>query len=131
MMIVQETMQGRLTVKQEKFCREYARSGNAVQSYISAYEKNNSYSAAGVESHRLLKNPKIKARLQELYKTQNAEKIMQAEEIQTTLTEIARTGSIKDRLKAIDILCKMGGLYISKQELEITNAIPIVIKDDV
>ena len=131
MMIVQETMQGRLTVKQEKFCREYARSGNAVQSYISAYEKNNSYSAAGVESHRLLKNPKIKARLQELYKTQNAEKIMQAEEIQTTLTEIARTGSIKDRLRAIDILCKMGGLYISKQELEITNAIPIVIKDDV
>ena len=130
-MIVQETMQGRLTVKQEKFCREYARSGNAVQSYISAYEKNNSYSAAGVESHRLLKNPKVKARLQELYKTQNAEKIMQAEEIQTTLTEIARTGSIKDRLKAIDILCKMGGLYISKQELEITNAIPIVIKDDV
>ena len=131
MMINLETMQGRLTVKQEKFCREYARSGNAVQSYISAYEKNNSYSAAGVESHRLLKNPKIKARLQELYKTQNAEKIMQAEEIQTTLTEIARTGSIKDRLKAIDILCKMGGLYISKQELEITNAIPIVIKDDV
>ena len=130
-MINLETMQGRLTVKQEKFCREYARSGNAVQSYISAYEKNNSYSAAGVESHRLLKNPKVKARLQELYKTQNAEKIMQAEEIQTTLTEIARTGSIKDRLKAIDILCKMGGLYISKQELEITNAIPIVIKDDV
>ena len=130
-MINLETMQGRLTVKQEKFCREYAMSGNAVQSYISAYEKNNSYSAAGVESHRLLKNPKVKARLQELYKTQNAEKIMQAEEIQTTLTEIARTGSIKDRLKAIDILCKMGGLYISKQELEITNAIPIVIKDDV
>lgn len=126
-----QPMQGRLTVKQEKFCLEYAKSGNAVQSYISAYEKNNSYSCAGVESHRLLKNPKIKARLKELYELQNAEKIMQAEEIQTTLTEIARTGSIKDRLKAIDILCKMGGLYISKQELEITNSIPIVIKDNV
>ena len=126
-----ESMQGRLTAKQEKFCREYASSGNAVQSYISAYEKNNSYSAAGVESHRLLKNPKIKARLKELYETHNAEKIMQAEEIQTTLTDIARNGSIKDRLKAIDILCKMGGLYISKQELEITNAIPIVIRDNI
>ena len=52
--------------------------------------------------------------MKELYETHNAEKIMQAEEIQTTLTEIARTGSIKDRLKAIDILCKMGGLYISQ-----------------
>ena len=126
-----ESMQGRLTAKQEKFCREYASSGNAVQSYISAYEKNNSYSAAGVESHRLLKNPKIKGRLKELYETHNAEKIMQAEEIQTTLTDIARNGSIKDRLKAIDILCKMGGLYISKQELEITNSIPIVIRDNI
>ena len=126
-----ESFQGRLTVKQEKFCLEYARTGNAVQSYIKAYQKDNSYSAAGVESHRLLKNPKIKGRLKELYETHNAEKIMQAEEIQTTLTEIARTGSIKDRLKAIDLLCKMGGLYISKQELEITNSIPIVIKDNI
>ena len=124
-------MQGRLTAKQEKFCREYASSGNAVKSYLSAYSKGNSYSAAGSEASKLLKNPRIRARLKELYETQNAEKIMQAEEIQTTLTEIARTGSIKDRLKAIDILCKMGGLYISKQELEITNAVPIVIKDNI
>ena len=126
-----ESMQGRLTAKQEHFCREYASSGNAVKSYQAAYSKGNSYSAAGSEAHKLLKNPKIKARLKELYETHNAEKIMQAEEIQTTLTEIARTGSIKDRLKAIDILCKMGGLYISKQELEITNSIPIVIKDNI
>ena len=126
-----ESMQGRLTVKQEKFCLEYAKSGNAVQSYISAYEKNQSYSAAGVESHKLLKNPKIKARLKELYESHNAKKIMQAEEIQTSLTDIARNGSTRDKLKAIDILCKMGGLYISKQELEITNSIPIVIKDNI
>lgn len=126
-----ETMQGRLTVKQEKFCLEYAKSGNAVQSYISAYEKENSYSCAGVESHRLLKNPKIKARLKELFETHNAEKIMQAEEIQKRLTDIARDSNIKNSLKAIELLCKMGGLFISKQELEITNSIPIVIKDNV
>ena len=126
-----ESMYGRLTTKQEKFCREYASSGNGVKSYLAAYSKGNSYGAAGAEANKLLKNPKIKARLKELYETHNAEKIMQAEEIQTTLTDIARNGSIKDRLKAIDILCKMGGLYISKQELEITNSIPIVIKDNV
>ena len=126
-----ESFQGRLTAKQEKFCREYASSGNATKSYLSAYSKGNSYSAAGSEAHKLLKNPKIKGRLKELYETHNAEKIMQAEEIQTSLTEIARTGSTKDRLKAIDLLCKMGGLYISKQELAITESIPIVIRDNI
>lgn len=131
MTVKPQPMLGRLTAKQEKFCREYAATGNAVKSYQAAYSKGNSYSCAGSEASKLLKNPRITARLKELYETHNAEKIMQAEEIQTTLTEIARTGSIKDRLKAIDILCKMGGLYISKQELEITNSIPIVIKDNV
>lgn len=126
-------MQGRLTVKQENFCLNYASSGNAVQSYISAYEKNSSYSAAGVESSRLLKNPKIKARLQELYKVHNAEKIMQAEELQEMLTDIARDKSIsyKDRLKAMDMICKTGGFYVNKQELEITNSIPVVIRDNI
>ena len=126
-----ETMQGRLTAKQEKFCLEYASSGNAVQSYISAYEKNNSYSAAGVESHRLLKNPKIKARLIELDKTHKSEKIAQAEEIQIALTDVIRNGKTRDKLKAIELLCKIKGLFINKQELEITNSIPIVIKDNI
>ena len=68
------SMKGRLTVKQEKFCLEYAKAGNAVQAYLKAYSKNNSYSAAGVESCRLLKNPKIQARLRELHETHNAKK---------------------------------------------------------
>lgn len=127
-----DTMQGRLTAKQEKFCLEYARTGNAVRSYISAYEKENSYSAAGVESHRLLKNPKIRARLQELDKIHTSEKIAQAEEMQIALTDIIRnSNSTRDRLKSIELLCKIKGLFISKQELEITNSIPVVIRDNV
>lgn len=124
--------QGKLTVKQEKFCLEYANSGNAVQSYIKAYNKENSYSAAGVESHRLLKNPKIQARLKELHETHNAKKIMQVEEMKKRLTDIARDdSSIKNALKAIELLAKLGGLFVSKQELEINSSIPVVIKDNV
>ena len=125
-------MKGRLTVKQENFCLEYAKAGNAVRAYLKAYSKNNSYSAAGVESCRLLKNPKIQARLKELHETHNAKKIMQVEEMKTRLTNIARDdNNIKASLKAIELLAKLGGLFISKQELEITNAIPVVIKDNV
>ena len=126
------SMKGRLTVKQENFCLEYAKAGNAVRAYLKAYSKNNSYSAAGVESCRLLKNPKIQARLKELHETHNAKKIMQVEEMKTRLTNIARDdNNIKASLKAIELLAKLGGLFISKQELEITNAIPVVIKDNV
>lgn len=122
---------GKLTVKQENFCLEYAKSGNATKSYLKAYSKDNSYSAAGVESCRLLKNPKIKARLQELHKIHNAKKIMQVEEMKERLTNIARDDdSIKNALKAMELLAKIGGLFVSKQELEINNSIPIVIVDN-
>ena len=126
------SMKGRLTVKQEKFCLEYAKAGNAVQAYLKAYSKNNSYSAAGVESCRLLKNPKIQARLRELHETHNAKKIMQVEEMKKRLTDIARDDSnIKASLKAMELLAKMGGLFISKQEVEINNSVPVVINDNV
>ena len=125
-------VQGRLTVKQEKFCLEYAKTGNATKSYLKAYSKDNSYSAAGVESCRLLKNPKIKARLQELHETHNAKEIMQVEEMKKRLTDIARDdNSVKNALKAIELLAKLGGLFVSKQELEINSSIPVVIKDNV
>lgn len=127
-------VRGRLTAKQENFCIEYAKTGNAVKSYIKAYQKQNSYSAAGVEAHRLLKNPKIKAKLQALYEEHNAEKIMQAEEIQERLTQIARGDNgekVKDKLKAMELLGKMGGMFISKQELDINSTIPVVIRDNI
>lgn len=115
-------LQGRLTVKQEKFCLEYAKTGN---------QKKNAYSAAGVESHRLLKNPKIKARLKEIHERHNAEKIMQIEEMKMRLTNIARGDNIKEALKAMELLAKTSGLFVSKQEFEINTAVPIVIKDNV
>ena len=125
-------LQGRLTVKQEKFCLEYAKTGNGTRSYLSAYSPNNSNSAAGSEAHKLLKNPKIKARLKEIHERHNAEKIMQVEEMKMRLTNIARDeGSIKNALKAIELLAKIGGLFVSKQEFEINTAVPIVIKDNV
>ena len=123
----------KLTVKQEKFCIEYSRTGNAVKSYINAYNKpKDKYNSAGVESNRLLKNPKIKARLRELYESHNRKKIMQAEEMKIKLTELARDSEDrKSALKAIELLAKMGGLFISRQELDISSSIPVVIKDDI
>ena len=123
----------RLTVKQEKFCLEYARTGNAVQSFIKAYNKpKDRYNSAGVESNRLLKNPKIQKRLQEIHSLHNAKKIMQIEEMKERLTKLARDDDDrKSALKAMELLGKISGAFINKQELEITNALPVVLKDDI
>lgn len=51
--------------RHEAFCQQYARTGNAVQSYLSVY-KDSSYEAAGVSSSRLLEHAGILARVSEL-----------------------------------------------------------------
>jgi phage terminase small subunit len=49
----------KLTPKQEKFADEYLVDLNALRAYRAAYPNCKSDNAAGVEGHRLLKNPKI------------------------------------------------------------------------
>lgn len=48
-----------LTVKQKKFADEYIISGNATEAYKKAGYKASSDRIAGVEGHKLLRNPKI------------------------------------------------------------------------
>ena len=47
----------------------------------------------------------------------------QAEKIKTEVTA-------KDRLKAAEMLAKVNGMFITKQELDVHGTIPVVIKDD-
>ena len=56
----------KLTPKQELFCQEYMIDSNATQAYKRAGYSANSDEVAGVEGHKLLKNPKIHARIEEL-----------------------------------------------------------------
>lgn len=60
-----------LTPKQEAFCREYAKGGNAKEAYRSAYDAENmNDGAVYVAASRLLDNAKISNRVHEL--TQDA-----------------------------------------------------------
>lgn len=54
-----------LTPKQELFCQEYIKDMNATQAYLRAGFSKKA-TTAGVEGHKLLKNPKVKQRIQEL-----------------------------------------------------------------
>lgn len=61
------TPKGGLTVKQETFAQAYVEEGNASEAYRRAYSvKGKSANAVSVEACRLLENPKVALRIDEL-----------------------------------------------------------------
>ena len=136
-----------LSPQQEKFCIEYLSSGNGKASYMAAFEVTNS-GTARVNASKLLKRPEIQARLAELQAEMASAKICAATEIQERLSSIARREeteilylpngakvekptSIRDSVKALELLAKVNGMFISKSEVDISGVVPVVIRDDV
>lgn len=142
-----------LNQKQEKFCLAYAKSGNARQSYLEAGYKCKP-EVADASASQLLKNPKVKERLAELYDKVANEKVADIREMQEVLTSIIRKqmdeevivvegdgdgcssarrmrkeATLKDIVNAINTLAKMQGGF--NTNVNITGSIPIVIVDDV
>ena len=75
---------GKLTPKQNKFAEEYVNTGNASEAYRRAYDvaKTTSNEVIAVEGSRLLTDPNISLRVQEL-------KTKEAEAFQITRKEVA------------------------------------------
>ena len=142
-----------LSVKQEKFCLEYAKSGNQRQAYINAGYKCKNDNSADASASALLRNPKVKARLAELYKEIENAAIADVIEMQKTLTTIIRQQmeeevivvesvgdfmsearkmnkkpAIKDVISAINTLGKMQGLFVDKVEAEMDMDFNITVK---
>lgn len=110
---------------QENFCLEYAKSGNARESYMKAGYTGKK-SSCGTLASKLLRNPAIQARLKELSAESNGAKIAGVIECQEILTSIARNAEADDanRIKAIHLLLKVQGAYVTKINLQTT---PVVI----
>jgi phage terminase small subunit len=99
------------------------------------------YSGTGVTARavasRLLKSPKICARLRELGEQTTSEAVLTIEQRKEKLSQIAieaSTGEKRDyqaAIKAIDALNKMDGAYILRQEVDVRGAMPVVLVDDV
>ena len=131
-----------LNPKQEIFCLEYSKSGNATEAYRTAYGATND-SIAATNASRLIRNAKIQDRLKELSDELSSEKIMDARELQERLTAIARgevteeiflngertqrQATIRDKLKAIELLCRVQGLFLSKTDINVSGLVPVVI----
>lgn len=138
-----------LSIKQEKFCIEYAKSGNARQAYKKAGYQCKNDASADASASQLLRNPKVKERLAELTEEVKNNAIADIQEMQETLTKIIRqnieeevimfdpasgvqrekkTPAVKEIISAINTLGKMQGAFIEK--LDVTGALPVVIAGD-
>ena len=141
-----------LSMKQEKFCLEYAKSGNQRQAYLLAGYKVNSDEVADAAASRLLRNVNVQARLAELAEEAKNASIADIVEMQQTLTAIIRKQmteevivvesvgdymtearkmdkepSIKDIINAITTLGKMQGAFIEKVQQEVDMDLNIVV----
>lgn len=136
-----------LKPKQERFCVEYLKTGNAAQSYKLSFGISND-NAARASSCRLLKSAAIQNRLSELQAEINNEKILTAQEIQERLSSIARreatetitlpngeqvqkATSIRDATRALELLAKINGMFITRQEVDLNGVLPVFIQDDI
>jgi len=142
-----------LTIKQEKFCIEYAKSGNARQAYKSAGYQCKNDASVDASASQLLRNPKVKERLAELTEEVKDASIADIKEMQEKLTEIIRQKAeeevivvinkgdfmqeaqkmmkkpaIKEVISAIEKLGKMQGAFTDN--VNVNGVVPVVIAGD-
>lgn len=117
----------KLTPKQQKFCEEYAASGNATQSAIAAgYSPKTAYSI-GEEN---LRKPEIIAEIKRVSQRATKARIMKIEARKERLSEIAWNSVDENAvIRSIEALNKMDGLYIQKHEVQVTRSLADIIKE--
>jgi phage terminase small subunit len=138
-----------LTMKQELFCVEYAKTGNARQAYKKAGYACKNDEVVDAAASRLLSQVKVKERLAELTEEAKNNAIADIQEMQEKLTAIIRqelteevivsdqiagvqrltkTSSIKDVISAIEKLGKMQGAFVDRMNLD--GALQVVFEGE-
>lgn len=120
-----------MSPRHEKFCLEYAKSGNATEAYKLAGYQCQSDGATRASASQLLSNPNIQKRLQELAAEVKNASIANVAEIQEILSGMLRNKREKGavRVQAAQTLLKVQGAFSNQGNL--TTPAPVVLVDDV
>ncbi len=142
-----------LSERRKRFVEYYLQLGNATQAALKA---GYSTKAANGQGSRLLANADIQAAIATRIQSLDKKRIADTNEILEYLTEVLRgehedeivmnigkgkgytaaekvkaAVGAKERLKAAEMLAKVNGMFLNRQEIEFSGNIPVVIKDDV
>jgi phage terminase small subunit len=104
-----------LTEKQKRFADYYIESGNATESYKRAGYSYANDNIAGVEGHKLLKNPKVSAYIDENLRMKDNERIASQDEVLEFLTSVMR-GEVIERVP----------LFVGQGMQELVDNVPTV-----
>lgn len=127
----QDLKRDKLSINQQKFIDNLIKTGNQTKSYMEAYNNSNENTSAGAASV-LIRKPKINAAFQKRLKELEELSVLTIEQRRLKLSEEAINGAkASDRIKAVDVLNKMEGIYIDKIEADTTVSIDIAgeVKD--
>ena len=135
----------KMSARQELFCLEYIRDGNATQAAVRA-----GYSPkyANTNAAKILQNTAVRARIDELMANLQQEKIADAEEVLRYLTSVIRGEATeevavgtpigteiiakhiggREQVKAAELLAKRYGLLT--ENVKLTGGLPVQIVDD-
>ncbi len=119
-----------LTNNQKRFCQEYVKLGmNGTRAYMKAYKTCKKEETAMVNASKLLRNAKVKTYIEKLQQKTEDKAIMDIKERMKWLTKVINgeiTNNIgdseyepyvADKMKAVDLLNKMDGIYINNHKV--------------
>lgn len=111
-------MNHNLTIKQKAFADRYIKTGNATQSYIDAGYSVGSRNTAEVNGHRLLRNAKVQAYLDDVNEKIDSERIANMKEVKEFWTNTIRDKDLdlRHRLRASEYVAKTNGAFIDRVE---------------
>lgn len=117
-----------LSPAQEKFCLEYRKhAGNGTAAAIAA---GYSERTAAQQATRLLKNVNILKHIKELADDAIRKQIIGLDKRALVLSKIAEddAADVQARIRAIDVLNKMDGVYVFKTEVKISGNVNVLLK---
>ena len=109
-----------LTEKQKRFCEEYLIDLNATRANRAAYPSVKKDATAAQAASRMLRNVKVRDFIQELKQERESRVLVSQDDVIKAIQEIAFDVSekAKDRLRALELLCRHFGMFDQKDELD-------------
>lgn len=108
-----------LTQKQENFCLAYIKTGNASEAYRQCYNAGKMKSATITsKAYELMQNGNVTAMIEKLKARAESKAIITLEQRKELLSKFAWEEDAQNALKAVDLLNKMDGIYVQKQQVE-------------
>lgn len=122
-----------LTIKQEQFSIKWIEyGGNATKAFKEVYTVGEDTKPETIwnSAHKVYTNPKVQARINELQAELIGTFTLDLNKRKNILANIAMNGNHKDSRGAIDLLNKIDGVYVEKQEVTLAGHITMLPAKD-